>query len=155
MPAGMSEPARDRLDRQVAVVAKGDDDPVVGRQRRDGVGQDVAVVRLREWVTGRDRDLGRDVRRLPARGPQPIAAGVDEDPVEPRLEPRRVAQRRPLPPGLVERVVRGVLGVGRVAQDRAGQAIGRVEMVVGEAQEGLRRARSAARPRRAGCLPSR
>ena len=94
-------------------------------------------MRLPELVAGGDRDLGRDVGRLAARGPQPVATGVDEDPVEPRLEPRRVAQRRPLPPGLLERVVRRVLGVGRVVQDRAGQAVGGVEMVVGQAHESL------------------
>jgi hypothetical protein len=73
---------------------------------------------------------------LPAHGPQPVAAGVDEDPVEPWLEPRRVSKRRPLPPGLLERVVGGVLRIGRVPQDRPGQAVGGVEVVIGEAQEG-------------------
>ena len=67
---------------------------------------------------------------------QPIAAGVDEDPVEPRLEPRRVAQRLPLAPGLDERVVRRVLRLGRVAQDRPGQAICPVQVLVGQAGEG-------------------
>ena len=84
-----------------------------------------------------DRNLGRDVGRLPARGAQSIATGVDEDPVEPRLEPRWVSESRPFAPRLLERVVRGVLRVSRVMQDRAGQAIGRVEMVIGQAQEGL------------------
>ena len=107
------------------------------------------------WVTGRDRDLGRDVGRLPASGSQSIATGVDEDPVEPWLEPRRVPQRRPLPPGLLERVVGGVLGVGRVAQDRPGQAVGRVEMVIGEAQEGLGALGRLLDHGWAGCLPSR
>ena len=74
---------------------------------------------------------------MPARGSQPIATGVDEDPVEPGLEARRVPQGRPLPPRLLERVVRGVLRVGCVAQDRAGKAVGRVEMIIGQAQEGL------------------
>jgi hypothetical protein len=50
---------------------------------------------------------------------------------------RAVAQRRPIPPGLLEGVVCRVLGVRRVAQDRAGQAVGGVEMVVRQAQEGL------------------
>ena len=155
MPAGMSSRLAISLHRQVAVVAERDDDSVLGRQSRDGVGQEVAVVRLSEWVTGRDRDLGRDVRGLPARGPQPIATRVDEDPVEPWLEPRRVPQRRPLPPGLLERVVRRVLGIGRVAQDRAGQAIGGVEMVIGQAQEGLGALARLLDHGWAGCLPSR
>ena len=131
------QPARDVLHRQVAVVAKSDNDPVLGRQRRDRVRKEIAVMRLGEGSTGRDRDLSRDVRGVPTTGSQTIATGVDEDPVEPRLEARRVPQRRPLPPGLLERVVRGVLCVGRVAQDRAGKAVGRVEMFIREAQEGL------------------
>ena len=94
-------------------------------------------MRLGEGVTGRDRDLGRDVRGVPASGSQPIATGVDEDPVEPWLEAGRVPQRRPLPPGLLERVVRGVLCLGGVAQDRPGKAVCRVEMFIGQAQEGL------------------
>ena len=73
------------------------------------------------WRSG-GRNLGRevhhdlvgDVPRLPACGAKTIAAGVDEDPVEPLVEPGGVPQRRPLPPGLDERVVGRVLRLGRV-----------------------------------------
>ena len=60
---------------------------------------------------------------------QSITAGVDEDPVEPLIEPRRVTQRRPLPPRLDQRVVGGILRLSRVAQDRASQTIGGVEAI--------------------------
>ena len=87
-------------------------------------------------VAGREGDLGGDVRRLPAPSSQAIAAGVDEDPVEPLLEARRVAQRVPLAPCLDECVVGGVLRFGLVTQDRPGQAIRPVQMLVGQPGEG-------------------
>ena len=94
-------------------------------------------MRLSEWVTRRDRDLGRDVRGAPASGSKSIATRVDEDPVEPWLEPRRVPQRRPLPPGLLECVVRCVLGFGGSRRIARQGGMPRVEMAIGEAQEGL------------------
>ena len=96
-------------------------------------------------ITGREGDLGGDVRRLPALRPQSIAAGVDEDPVEPRLETGRVAQGLPLAPGLDERVVGRVLRLGRVAQDGPRQSVRLVEVFVGQPDE--RRVASASRRR--------
>src|SRR5438093_396046 len=78
----------------------------------------------------------RNVLRLPTRGAlEPVPAGVDEDPIEPRLETRGVAQRGPLAPRLDIRVVRRVLGLGGVAQDRSCKSIRRVEMALREARE--------------------
>ena len=85
------EPACDLAHRKVAVVAERDDDAVLGRQGRDRVRQEVVVMRLSIGVVGRDRDFARDVDGLPSRGSQPITTRVDEDPVEPRLEARRIA----------------------------------------------------------------
>jgi hypothetical protein len=113
---------------------------VVGRQRCDRGADDGAVLRVTDVIARREGDLGRDVRRLPAGGSQAIAAGVDEDPVEPLLEARRVAQRRPLAPGLDERVVRRVLCLGGIAQDRPGQAIRLVEVLVGQRMKAEARA---------------
>ena len=135
-PRGMSSRRRDLVDGQVAVVAQRDDDLVVGRQRRDRRPDDVAVLGTAGVVARREGDLGRDVGRLPSPRPQPVPAGVDEDPVEPWLEPGGVTQGLPLAPGLDERVVRRVLRLGGVAQDRPGQTVGLVEMLVGQPDEG-------------------
>ena len=94
------------------------------------------VVGAAAVVAGREGDLGGDVRRQSARRPQAIAAGVDQDPVEPRLESCRVAQRLPLAPRLDECVVGRVLRLGLVTQDRPRQAIRLVQMLVGEPGEG-------------------
>ena len=86
-------------------------------------------------IAGREGDLGGDVGRLPAPRAQPIAAGVHEDPVEPGFEPGRIPQRLPLAPRLDERVVGGVLCLGRVAQDGPRQSVGSIEVLVGERHE--------------------
>jgi hypothetical protein len=77
--------ACDVIDREVAVVAKRNNHAVIRREGRNRIGGDIAVMGLSEWVTGRDRDLDRYVRRPPAAGAQPITTGVHEDPVEPML----------------------------------------------------------------------
>ena len=110
-----AQPRGDLLDWEVAVVAKGDDDAVLGGERRDRAGEQVAVMRLGVLVPGCRRNLDRDVPRPPARRSQTIATGVDQDPVEPLPEPSWITQGRPLPPCLLERVMRGVLRVIRVA----------------------------------------
>ena len=102
----------------------------------------------RSWVRtygvgGRERELVGDVDgRAPGRSTQPVLAGVHEDPVEPRLESFRVAEGRPLPPRLDERVVGHVLRLGRVAQDHPGEPIGGVQVLVGEPLERRRRGRA-------------
>ena len=131
-----AETPRDVVDGQVAVVAQRDDDLVIGRQRRDGGADDVAVFDAAGVITCRERDLGGDVGRPAARRAQPIPAGVDEDPVEPRLELGGIAQRLPLAPGLDEGVMGRVLCLGRVAQDGSRQAVGLVEVLVGQPDEG-------------------
>ena len=86
-------------------------------------------------IAGRERDFVRDVCRLPTGRTKSVAAGVDEDPVEPRLEPGLVAQRLPLAPGLDEGVVGRVLRLGRVAQDRPSEAVRLVEVFVSQPDE--------------------
>ena len=134
-PGRHVETRRDVLDGQIAVEPQRDDDLVVGRQRRDRRTENVTVLGVPGVVAGRERDLDRDVGRLPALGTQSVPTGVDKDPVEPWLEPRRIAQGLPLPPGLHEGIVGGVLRLGRVAQDRARQPVGPIEVLVREADE--------------------
>jgi hypothetical protein len=142
MEAGLDGPdwdveaARDLVDREVAVEAEGDHDPVLRRKRQQRRTQDVPVVCLPVRVTGRDGDLVLDVLCLPARRSlKPVAAGVDQDSVEPGFEARFVTERGPLAPGLDVRVVGGVLRLDWVAQDRAGKAVRPVEMALRQARE--------------------
>jgi hypothetical protein len=48
---------------------------------------------------------------------------VDRDPLEPRVEAIRLAQVPDLPPRGDERLLRGVAGIGLVAQDGEGQSV--------------------------------
>jgi hypothetical protein len=127
----------DLIDGQVPVVAKRDHDRVIRGEGRQGGADDVAVMRLPDRVARRDRDLFRDVPGLPAGSSgQPVPTGVDENPVEPRLEAVRIAERRPLAPRLNVGVMRGVLRLRGIPEDRASQAIRGVEVLLRQAREG-------------------
>jgi hypothetical protein len=128
----------DLIDRQVEVEAEGHDDPVVRREVKQRRPEQVTVLGLAVGVSGGgERNLIGDVPRLPAgRAGQSIPARVDEDPVEPRLEPRRIAERRPFAPGLDVGIVRGVLRLGRIAEDGAGKPVGGVEVGLRQVREG-------------------
>jgi len=78
---------------------------------------------------------------------QPVAADVEDDAAEPLLEPVAVAQGRETAPGKHRGVVGRVLGLGRIAQDDARQAVARIEMPVDERENSAaasRRTRSTA-----------
>jgi len=78
----------------------------------------------------------REIDRWPApSATHPVPARVHQDPLEPRLEAIRVAERAESPPGGDHRVVRGVLGLERVAQDHAGQPIRSVQLAVSQRGE--------------------
>ena len=87
------------------------------------------------WSRSRDRRLdagdgGRvEVRKLDidAMAPEPsrlIDTGVDEQPVEPRVEAVRIPQRGQVAPGADERVLHGVLCLFGIPEDEPG---GRVQ----------------------------
>ena len=71
----------------------------------------------------------------PAAGAQPVPAAVDEDPVEPRVEPRGVAQVAEPRPGGDGRVLDGVLGLELAAEQHGGQPVRTHEVAVGERDE--------------------
>jgi len=106
--------------REVLDVSEHHDDAMVRVKGRQGAMQHIALVYACEVVTaGKLRRIGNDNRadRAPAHsGPAP----VHQDPVEPGIDALRVAQLPPVKPGLDRRVVDGVLGLGRVAEDEAG-----------------------------------
>lgn len=80
----------------------------------------------------------------PATPTQPILALVHDDALEPLLELVVITETEPAPPGCDESVVRRIAGVGRVAQDRAGQPIGIDDLAIGQPAEAA--ARSSSRP---------
>ena len=74
--------------------------------------------------------------------PDPMPArhqrGVRDDPVEPAVEGRRIAQARKLSPGRHERVLGGVGRVGVVGQDRPGETVAAIDPGIDEGLEGRR-----------------
>jgi len=136
-PGGDPESVGDVIDRQVRPETKDDGDAQVDIQSVDGC-QEVAltdepVVGIGRRLVGRlgvDRNEPDD----PAAS-QAIATDVDEDPVEPRLEPRWISERPDAIPRTNEGVVRRVLGVVEAAKDQAGETVGAVELDVRESGE--------------------
>ena len=122
---------RDVLCPEVALEAERDDHAVIRRQRSQSRFDHVAIVGAGVGITGGDHELVGDVGRPLARCTrEAVAALVDEDPIEPGLEAVGIAEGRPLPPGLDERIMRCVLGVRTVAEDRIRQAVRPIEMLV-------------------------
>src|SRR5262245_8119971 len=72
----------------------------------------------------------------PPGAPKAVATRIDEDPSEPRVELVGVAEAGEVPPGSDERVVGCILGLLCVAEDQAGEAIGRIQPVSDERLEG-------------------
>ena len=130
------EPLGDGVERQIGPEAKDDDDPLVGRQPREAGEQRVTLEEGLKGVasgrvdTGVHRDEADDV---PAA--QPVAAAVDQDPVEPGSEFVRLAERPERLPGDDERVLDRVLGFGGVGEQQAGQSIGAIERRAGRGDE--------------------
>ena len=69
--------------------------------------------------------------------PHPVAADVDEDPVEPGVEPILVAQRLPTRPGAGDGLLRGIFGFVPIAQDERGEPVAHKQARVIECGEGL------------------
>jgi hypothetical protein len=149
-PGRETEPVGDVVDGQVRPEAEDDRYAQV----------DIQVVDGREEVALADQPVvGVDARLIDCLGvdryepddpaaSQPIAADVDEDPVEPRLEPCWISERPDPAPCPNERVMGRVLGVIEAAEDEAGEPIGAIELMVGESNEpglGLGRRRSVQR----------
>ena len=84
-------------------------------------------------------EVGHLHDRMAALMPQPIAADVEGDSTEPLLEAIVVAQGVEPPPGqdgsVVGSVVGRVLGLDRVPQDDARQAVGGIEVSIGQPRE--------------------
>jgi hypothetical protein len=131
----------DVVDRQVAPEPEDDDDPLVGIQHRERPGERVARRDGLNSVGPDEPDhLPKSFRRqLDDRTPpprsEPVAAGIDDDPAEPRLEAIPVAQARPAAPRGDRGIVNRVLGLHRVAEDDGRQPVGAVEMALDHGAE--------------------
>jgi hypothetical protein len=138
---GNPESVGDVIDRQVRPETKHDGDAQVDVQSVDGRQEvafaDQSVVGIgRRLVGGLRIDRNEPDDSAPS---QAIATDVDQDPVEPRLEARRILERPNLVPRSNEGVVGRVLSVVEAAEDQAGETVGAVELDVRESGEpGLR-----------------
>ena len=90
---------------------------------RDGLS--VAVLDRRYVIDDRgDRDGGQiNVEPVSSEPARLIDTGVDEQPMQPGIEPLRIAQRGQITPGPDERVLHGVLGLFDVPEHEPGGAI--------------------------------
>ncbi len=129
----------DLHERQPEVVVQDEDRPLIDREPAErplqfvAVGDGVAAVRGRWPIHGHDPDV-----RRPAASPlRFVVAGVDEDAMDPRLEPVRVPKMREPAPGKDEGVLQRVLGEARVAQDPEGDRVENVADLVHQDGERL------------------
>lgn len=89
-----TDPFRDRLDREIGVVAQNDDHPMVWAEAVERPIQRQSVINVGVGVSA-PAHIASEVdldRRLPAPAAQPIATGVDQDAGEPRLKTIRIVE---------------------------------------------------------------
>lgn len=110
---------------QAEVVVQDEDRPPFDRELPERAFQLVAIGKGGAAIRGRwpshrqDPDVGS-----PLTGPlRLVVAGMDEDPVDPRLEAVRIPKLRKPAPGEDEGVLQRILGETRVAQDPLGDRI--------------------------------
>jgi hypothetical protein len=130
---GDLQSARYVVHGQIAVEAQSDHDLVVGLEADEGSIEGIARQQLAGSFGRRQAAafivLGRQLDdRMAASMAEPVAADVDDDAAEPLLESVAVAERLEPPPGQDRGVVSRVFGLGRVAEDNAGQPIRGVEV---------------------------
>ncbi len=104
---------------------KDDHGALVGVEMADATLDLVPVGRSRLGIRHRQgMDLGKlDLDASALGGPELIAAGVEEEPVQPGLEAIGIAQSRQVPPAADERLLDGVLGTIRVPQDESSRGV--------------------------------
>ncbi len=128
---------RDLRDAQVLDDTEDDHDPMLRSKLIEGTAKSVAFSGAREGV-GSEAISRLDPRdpRSPT-SPQPRAAFVHEDAIEPRLEPVRIAQVVPVQPGPDGGIVDGVLGVDGITKHQCREPVGPLESTLGELLECL------------------
>ena len=138
-PEGNAEVFGDLGHGQPEGVMENENGPLLRRKSPEAAVQLVAIVDPQKLVGGgrcvrlEQDDIGREV-------PAPSrfrVAGVDENPVEPCLEPIEVAQSGEVPPHLDEGYLDRVLGEVGVAQDPMGDEDAAVADLTNQGAEGL------------------
>ena len=108
---------------------------MLGRQAIEHPRELIECAGIGRPAGGRERLGQLDLQRSDAPTAQAVAAGIHQDPREPGLHPLRVAQAVEAPPRGQDGVVRGLLGLARVAEDHGGQRIGAIEVRLEVAHE--------------------
>jgi hypothetical protein len=112
------------IEWQVGPIVEDDDQPFVEWQDRH-VPQDVVASKdVREWI-GLVGSESLVERQEPDHlsSPNPIAADIDEDAIQPGWEPFYVTKPVQRAPCDQQRILDGILGVLGIAQDQAGQSV--------------------------------
>jgi hypothetical protein len=135
----LTGPIGNLSEAQVLVVAERDCDPLVGGQVRQSATEGVALGQGSGSVRGGRLRRLRDVDDPDASTTtEPVPATVDEDPVEPGVEPGAVPQRVEPLPRVHRRVLDRILCLQLAPEDHRREAIRPGQVKVGEHREGGR-----------------
>ena len=76
-------------------------------------------------------EIGVDAEAgVPAAGATRLhVAGVNDETMEPGLEPLGIAQRRQIPPGAEQRLLRGVLRTIAITEDPVGEGVAAIDVL--------------------------
>jgi hypothetical protein len=125
------EPCRYLVHLEIAPEPQQDDCALVGIEDSDEPVDLDACERGRERVRAMDPyslvEFDKTYRPSP---PKPVATDVHDDPIEPGFEALGLAEPTPGLPGADDRLLSGILGVGRVAEDVAGETEGVVQLPI-------------------------
>jgi hypothetical protein len=137
-PERQSEPIGDGVERKIRPETEDDDDPLVGTQAIEPNEELFALEERLERIAPRWVDVPRH-RDEPndATPSEPIAAVVDDDPVEPRTKLGWLAQATEGLPGENEAVLDRVFGLMGIRKEKAGQPKGPIKTRAGGSQEPL------------------
>lgn len=126
------------LNREVAVEAEDDRDPLVGIEAAEYALEGVAVVDLAVCVMrGRRRSCSIQIMVAPvAATPELVPARIDEDAAEPGVEPSGIAEPSVIAPSSDECVVGRIFCLLCVAEDETSEPVGRIEALVDKLLEG-------------------
>src|SRR6476620_9635222 len=110
-----------------------------GLERPQAAIEEVAIDDARREVARRrDVDRGQlDLEGTPPTAPHDVETGVDEQSMEPGVEPVGVAQRRQVPPAADHRLLDGVSRELAVTEDQAGGRVQPRDGCAGEQGEGV------------------
>src|SRR5919109_1495934 len=138
-PGGDVEHLADLVQIEAQVVMQDEDRPLLRWEPPEPALDLVTIDERGELVrAGRSVDRqGSDVRGPGALAARLGVAGVDERPLEPGVEPVRIAEAAQLTPGDHQRLLHGILGQADVAEDAACDAKERVPAGSGQDSERL------------------